>query len=576
MLFKIRHIAISIVLTIVSSSLNAVCTANFIYIEQSPLVVQFQNTSESYNEGNVHYYWDFDDGYTSYEENPNHTYSAPGIYNVSLTLITTNLCYASKTISLLVGIPQTSPYCSLEIDFETQNATAPNFDNGIITVFGYSDVPCCYYALWSNGEEGETIGNLSPGTYCVTLTNGEDCFGTSCVTIGYNNNCVASFFIDSLTFSHLDGAYRFVNNSHGEQRDFFWDFGDGTTSNAFNPLHVYTDTGTYQTCLSINTYYNCTNTICKTLNVDYISPMTANLVGIVRAGETLLPHGIAILYKFVDENYKAIDYTVFEDGIYTFDSLPKDVFYLTHIIPYFNLEEIYFPKYTPTYFNNSVYWQDCSLINLYNDTIYSTSLNSYNEIYLNNGVIEGAITYEDTLGYEEEIFQRDWFSDDNFNEGFAANIVVLLKNEAHEILDFRLTKSDGSYRFDNLEYGGYYLSAEKPGLFSDEIFVELSEVVAVLPGNNFCLTQSGFNGISDFERYSEENIFPNPAHNEFFINCEKPGCVIRITDTQARLINSTALFVGLNKIDISNYKSGIYYITIVNNLETSVKKLVVN
>ncbi|MDD3859994.1 MAG: PKD domain-containing protein, partial [Bacteroidales bacterium] len=433
------NIVFALLLTLNSSFLFAVCNANYNYHETSPLYVEFLNFSVSYNEGTVHYYWDFGDGSTSYQENPIHIYDAPGIYEASLTVITTELCFSSKTKNLYIGIPPSSPYCYLDIEFTTSNATAPDYNNGTASVFGYSDIPCCYQAFWSNGAEGEYIENLAPGTYCVSLTNGETCYGTNCVTIGYNNNCSSSFYIDSTTFSHLDGAYRFINNSHGEQHHFLWDFGDGTTSSAYNPLHIYQDIGTYNVCLTIETHYDCTDIFCRTLHVNYISPTLANLYGIVNAGETLLPQGIAVLYEYANQKYTAIDYGYVENGYYSFDSLPKDFLYLTHIIPYFDINEIYFPKYTPTYFDNNTYWQQTSFINLYNDTVYNTSLYSYNDIYFNQGIISGIVTYEDSISYEESIFHNIWFELTESNEGYAKNMVVLLKNSNHLLLDFKLT-----------------------------------------------------------------------------------------------------------------------------------------
>lgn len=572
---NVLYIAITVLFSLVSSGLFAICASNFQFNEVSPLNVQFQNTSVSYNEGNIHYYWDFGDGHTGFDENPLHLYSAPGIYEVSLTIITTNLCYDCRVISVYIGIPSNSPTCSLEIDFQTFNATAPDYNNGSATVFGFSDVPCCYYAFWSNGAEGESVEGLSPGTYCVTLTNGETCYGTSCVTIGYNNNCVASFSIDSLTFSHLDGAYRFINNSHGEQDSFFWDFGDGTTSNGYNPMHVYADTGIYDVCLTIRTHYDCEHTFCKTLNVDYGSSQVANLYGIVKAGEALLPQGIAILYEYEAGKYKAIDYTIFENGNYSFDSLPKEMRYLTQIIPNFDLSEVYFPKYTATYFDNSVYWQQSDFINLFSDTVYKTDLNSYNEIYLNNGVITGTITYADTVSYEENVFQRNWFGENNFNEGYAGNIVVLLKNSSHEILDFCLTKGNGDFRFDNLEYGGYYVSVEKPGLLSDEIYIEISKDIIDVPQNNFNISQSGISLIKKADEITDKKIFPNPADNKCFVNSENYDEVMTIIDLQGKVISTYNLLHGLNTIDLSSFTSGIYFVEIKSSKTTFTQKLIV-
>jgi len=570
----ILHTGITILFILVTSLAFAVCNANYNYQEISPLSVVFNNLSVSYDEGSVHYYWDFGDGNISYGENPEHVYDAPGIYEVCLTLITTELCFSSKTKDIYIVIPPNSPYCYLEVDFETTNATAPEYNNGTATVYAYSDHPGWYQAFWSNGDEGEQIENLSPGTYCVSLTDGETCYGTNCVTIGYNNNCASSFYIDSTTFNHLDGAYRFINNSHGEQHDFIWDFGDGTTSSTYNPLHIYRDTGTYNICLTIETHYNCTDIFCRTIHVNYISPTLTTLCGIVNAGETNLPHGIAVLYEFVDQKYKASDFEYIENGYYTFDSLSKNILYLTHIIPYFDLDEIYFPKYSPTYFDNSNFWQESSFINLYNDTVYSTMLYSYNEIYVDEGSISGTVTYEDTLAYEEDIFQNVWFGITEANEGYAKNMVVLLKNSDHVLLDFRLRDGNGNFTFNDLEYGGYFLSIEKPGLASDEIFVEISPDKPISVQNDFTILE---NSISPVLKYNNDilcEIYPNPAKDKFFVLIKADNGNLTITNTIGNTVRQESLTYGLNTIDISDLSTGMYIVEISSVKNTFNQKLI--
>jgi len=171
MLSKRLYITI-IALTSILSPVLAACTAAFSHTQPEPNHIIFINESTSFDEGTIHYYWDFGDGQTSYETNTEHIYAQPGIYSVSLSIITSELCYDREIRNVYVGIPPNSPYCQLEILFETTNATAPNYDDGTALVYGFSDVPCCYYAYWSNGDEGELISELEPGTYCVTLTNG--------------------------------------------------------------------------------------------------------------------------------------------------------------------------------------------------------------------------------------------------------------------------------------------------------------------------------------------------------------------------------------------------------------------
>ncbi len=64
--------------------------------------VQFQNTSQLATE----YYWDFGDGSNSTQTNPIHTYSSPGIYNVTLIANNPTSCNMSDTIVRQVIVEQ--------------------------------------------------------------------------------------------------------------------------------------------------------------------------------------------------------------------------------------------------------------------------------------------------------------------------------------------------------------------------------------------------------------------------------------------------------------------------------------
>ncbi|MDD4150052.1 MAG: T9SS type A sorting domain-containing protein, partial [Bacteroidales bacterium] len=417
--------------------------------------------------------------------------------------------------------------------------------------------------------------HLEPGTYCVTLTNGEQCYGVNCVTIGYNNDCDASFTIDSTSFSYLEGAYSFENNSQGEAEYYYWDFGDSTYMYGYNPLHVYTEPDTYNVCLEIHTQYGCVDEFCKEITVGQTCPLVSDLYGNVVAGENLLPEGIAVLYKFADNNFTAIEYTLINEGHYVFEDLSKDSMYITHLIPYFDTGETYFPKYLPTYSDNAVFWQDNSMINLYVDTIYSTQLYLYNEIYYNLGKIFGTVLYDDLSAYEQDVFATTWINSVNPQQGKAANIVVLLKNEQHQVLDFCLSSEAGEYSFQNLEYGIYYLSVEKAGMNSDEIMVELFKETSESYQNNFNIGQTNISGLVNTNYVSELSISPNPC-NEFIklTNSSSQNLVISLISSDGKLLKTFKSNQESEYIDMSSYSSGMFTLKISGKNEVVIKKLI--
>ena len=101
--------------------------------------------------------------------------------------------------------------------------------------------------LWSNGDTTKSITVKQSGAYSVSVSNDSICVGTSFVSINvFNNIPVANFnYSDTGLFVSFNDTSEYGNN-------YFWDFGDGTTSTQQNPTHLYATTGTYVVSLIVN------------------------------------------------------------------------------------------------------------------------------------------------------------------------------------------------------------------------------------------------------------------------------------------------------------------------------------
>ncbi len=68
---------------------------------------------------------------------------------------------------------------------------------------------------------------------------------------------VASFTPDPEVTNILKGTIHFLDGSSADVTDWAWDFGDGGMSNLENPVHLYTDTGTFMVNLAVMNQWGC-------------------------------------------------------------------------------------------------------------------------------------------------------------------------------------------------------------------------------------------------------------------------------------------------------------------------------
>lgn len=229
------------------------CQPGFIYgISYSdPWEVQFWDYSLT-EDFIVDWFWDFGDGTTGSGSLVTHQYNAPGSYDVTMTI--TTLACGERVITLPIYINEYS-YCNSSF---TSNTV---IDKTIsLTGFAYYDASDAQW-LWDFGD-----GNTSDagpevthtyaqgGEYDISLTTiaADGCSNTTTwpdVLIFDSTICYTSFYY----YTNLGGAVQFYNYSYlpaGGTNTWVWDFGDGTTGSGENPIHVYTEPGTYEVTLT--------------------------------------------------------------------------------------------------------------------------------------------------------------------------------------------------------------------------------------------------------------------------------------------------------------------------------------
>ena len=72
--------------------------------------------------------------------------------------------------------------------------------------------------------------------------------------------------VATFTYSSNGDTARFNTPTPTNNSGFYWTFGDGGTSSAQNPTHIYADTGTYTVCLFLSD--SCgTDTLCQDISI---------------------------------------------------------------------------------------------------------------------------------------------------------------------------------------------------------------------------------------------------------------------------------------------------------------------
>lgn len=192
-------------------------------------------TSLSVNADSV--LWDFGDGNSSTQTNPNHTYATPGTYVFCITAF--NDCGSDSTCqSITVDCPlPLSSFFANENNLEVTFTSFSSNSNSAFWDFGDGN---------TSTQTNPVHTYAAPGTYNVCLTDQNTCgsdFTCQNVTV------VCPLPQSSFTSTTVSLTAQFTPTATNTT-SYLWDFGDGNTSTQIAPTHNYTASGVYQGCLT--------------------------------------------------------------------------------------------------------------------------------------------------------------------------------------------------------------------------------------------------------------------------------------------------------------------------------------
>jgi len=270
--------------------------SNFTYSINDKLVLFNASTSFDRDGVIINYEWDFDDGSYGTGLEISHNYSSYGTYNVTLNVTdddnkTDGISkYVNVIDEILPIISDVEVYPPIQAPSGFINISAFVTDN-----VGLSDVRLILEYPDNQTGNISIIQNKINDTYFCNSTY--DLTGTYNFYIWANdtsNNTVNStwnsFQITEEFVCDADGPYEaFIHNEiqfegfvvNGQSPyTWFWDFGDGDTSDDQNPKHTYANPGNFTVALTVTDYYgNKVNDTTWTFIKDCQPPLPPNISG---------------------------------------------------------------------------------------------------------------------------------------------------------------------------------------------------------------------------------------------------------------------------------------------------------
>ena len=246
----------------------------------TPLTIAFSDSSTEGDAAIVDWSWDFGDGNTSLQQNPTHTWTAPGTYTATLTTTDANGCqHSSSQVVRAYELPQAGFTSADTVGCAPQAVTLQSTTTSAFPIV---------YRKWHFGDGDSSIGPLNPshtytadGEYDVTLmvrdVNG--CADTltepryvrlshpvADFTLDQNEVCPGSPV--GVTFTDTSLPDTTINS-------WQWSFGDGNVSSLQNPTHSYLTPGNYSVVLTVTNVLGCSDRDTLVTPITVIQPPTA-------------------------------------------------------------------------------------------------------------------------------------------------------------------------------------------------------------------------------------------------------------------------------------------------------------
>ena len=507
--------------------------------------------------------WNFGDGTTSAEQNPVHAWNMPGDYPVCLTIYNDST-QCEDTFCSNIIIADSIADCHADFSFEQLQELTFAFTNLSTGMFDQ--------VIWDFGDGTPFSYETKPvhtweqaGIYHVCLaviSNLTGCQDVFCSYISVGDTipyCQADFTYRLDSIPGNVNHYWFVDESLGTNiSNWYWDFGDGNYSYERFPEHTYENSGTYEVCLTIFTWFGpigeCSSTKCKIIN----TPAYHNLGGQVFAGNFPINNpdftgdtALVRLYKKSGNRLSEIARANFwEYGYYFFiDVLEGEYVVQANLTPESNA----YTSFLPVYSGDVPYWQQAQPFSLSDGDVFDADvvMPALPPMEIGPGLISGHLTCAD-----------------NSQVDLTERIIYLLREG--NIISLCHTDMAGNFVFSGIPLGAYTLRAEIAGKYSDALAVNLAEFDNQAMQLQLFIASSNVYGIDEADLFvNGVKVFPNPATGNinFTFNLDRQTTIVSeiYTSTGITCQRETHFCPGGENIltlNVASMKPGFYLISL--------------
>ena len=210
------------------------------------------------------HYWHFGDGTIATGSNPVHAYATSGLFHVCQYVF-----YAGSTCldSFCTNVQASASGCNA--NFSSQGYYPPY--NGVHFTNLSTSTDSIIAYRWTFGDS--TNASFASGNHvfphsgtwyvCLSIYASNGCSSTYCdsVKVSYDP-CYGLSSNYTYTYTQ-SGGVQFAASTNITNATNYWSFGDGTYATTFDPIHYYTQAGTYTVCHIISIPGTlCSDTTC--------------------------------------------------------------------------------------------------------------------------------------------------------------------------------------------------------------------------------------------------------------------------------------------------------------------------